>query len=87
LAIALGLAQVVSERSGAVRIDTLFVDEGFGTLDEDVLRLAMHTLQGLKNGGRTIGLISHVAEMKEIAAKLHVDKTPHGPSNIRQVFL
>lgn len=86
LAIALGLAQVVSERSGAVRIDTLFVDEGFGTLDEEVLRQAMNTLRGLKNGGRTIGLISHVAEMKEIAAKLHVDKTPHGPSNIRQVL-
>jgi exonuclease SbcC len=86
LAIALGLAQVVSERSGAVRIDTLFVDEGFGTLDEEVLRQAMNTLRGLKNGGRTIGLISHVAEMKEIAAKLHVDKTPHGPSNIRQVI-
>ena len=84
LAIALGLAQVVSERSGAVRIDTLFVDEGFGTLDEDVLRQAMLTLRGLNNGGRTIGLISHVAEMKEISAKLHVDKTPHGPSTIRQ---
>jgi exonuclease SbcC len=86
LAIALGLAQVVSERSGAVRIDTLFVDEGFGTLDEDVLRQAMHTLRGLNNGGRTIGLISHVAEMKEISAKLHVDKIPHGPSTIRQVI-
>lgn len=87
LAIALGLAQVVSERSGAVKIDTLFVDEGFGTLDEDVLRMAMVTLRGLKNGGRTIGLISHVAEMKEIPAKLHVDKTPHGPSQIRQVVI
>jgi exonuclease SbcC len=85
LAIALGLAQVVSDRSGAIRVDTLFVDEGFGSLSADVLDTAMRVLDSLKQGGRTIGLISHVEQMKEeISAKLLVEKTPRGPSLIRQ---
>lgn len=85
LAIALGLAQVVSDRSGAVRVDTLFVDEGFGSLSAEVLDTAMRTLDSLKQGGRTIGLISHVEKMQEeISAKLLVEKTPRGPSLIRQ---
>lgn len=85
LAIALGLAQVVSDRSGAIRVDTLFVDEGFGSLSAEVLDTAMRTLDSLKQGGRTIGLISHVEKMQEeISAKLLVEKTPRGPSLIRQ---
>lgn len=86
LAIALGLAQVVSDRSGAIRVDTLFVDEGFGSLSSEVLDTAMRTLDSLKQGGRTIGLISHVEKMQEdIASKVKVTKTPRGPSLIHQV--
>jgi len=86
LAIALGLAQVVSDRSGAIRVDTLFVDEGFGSLSSEVLDTAMRTLDSLKQGGRTIGLISHVEKMQEdIASKIKVTKTPRGPSLIHQV--
>lgn len=85
LALALGLAEVVTARTGGVRLDTLFIDEGFGSLDEDTLTLAMHTLDELRQGGRTVGLISHVAAMKEqLPAQLIVDATPQGPSIIRQ---
>lgn len=88
LAIALGLAQVVSERSGAIRIDTLFVDEGFGSLSKNVLETAMTTLDSLKQGGRTIGVISHVEKMQEtITAKLHVAKIPAGPSFVKEVVV
>ncbi|WP_248242582.1 AAA family ATPase [Microbacterium kunmingense] len=85
LALALGLAEVVTARAGGVRLDTLFIDEGFGSLDDDTLELAMTTLDELRQGGRTVGLISHVATMKErIPAQLHVQATPQGPSIIRQ---
>lgn len=85
LALALGLAEVVTARSGGVRLDTLFIDEGFGSLDDDTLELAMRTLDELRQGGRTVGLISHVAAMKEqLPAQLTIEATPQGPSVIRQ---
>lgn len=85
LALALGLAEVVTARAGGVRLDTLFIDEGFGSLDDDTLELAMATLDELRQGGRTVGLISHVATMKErIPAQLRIHATPQGPSVIRQ---
>lgn len=85
LALALGLAEVVTARAGGVRLDTLFVDEGFGSLDEETLDLAMRTLDELRQGGRTVGVISHVAAMKEqLPAQLLVEATPAGPSVIRQ---
>ncbi|KRB36481.1 AAA family ATPase [Microbacterium sp. Root180] len=85
LALALGLAEVVTARAGGVRLDTLFIDEGFGSLDDDTLELAMRTLDELRQGGRTVGLISHVAAMKEqIPAQLAVVAAPHGPSTISQ---
>jgi exonuclease SbcC len=85
LALALGLAEVVTSRSGGVRLDTLFIDEGFGSLDADTLDLAMRTLDELRQGGRTVGLISHVAAMKEqIPAQLIVEATREGPSTLRQ---
>ncbi|MAP64912.1 MAG: ATPase [Microbacterium sp.] len=85
LALALGLAEVVTARAGGVRLDTLFIDEGFGSLDADTLDLAMRTLDELRQGGRTVGLISHVAAMKEqIPAQLVVEATPGGPSTLRQ---
>lgn len=84
LALALGLAEVVSSRAGGVKLDTLFVDEGFGSLDDETLEVAMRTLDELRQGGRTVGLISHVAAMKEqIPAQLQVSATAAGPSVIR----
>jgi exonuclease SbcC len=63
--LALGLSDVVQANSGGTRLDSLFVDEGFGTLDPEVLDLAMNTLTELQRSGRLVGLISHVAEMRE----------------------
>jgi len=83
LALALGLAEVVSNQAGGVALDTLFVDEGFGSLDGATLETAMSTLDGLRAGGRTIGLISHVDSMKEqIPAKLSIIVTDQGYSEI-----
>ena len=53
---------------GGVDLGTLFVDEGFGTLDPDVLDDVMHTLEGLRAGGRTVGIVSHVTELKSRVA-------------------
>ncbi|HZB21856.1 MAG TPA: SbcC/MukB-like Walker B domain-containing protein, partial [Blastococcus sp.] len=73
LALALGLADVVSAESGGVEIDTLFVDEGFGTLDADSLDAVMGVLDELRRGGRTVGVISHVEELRtRIPTRLEV---------------
>jgi len=83
LALALGLAEVVSNQAGGIKLDTLFIDEGFGSLDADTLAIAMSTLDSLRSGGRTIGLISHVEAMKEqIPARLHIEVSPRGWSEI-----
>jgi exonuclease SbcC len=85
LALALGLAEVVTGRAGGITLDTLFIDEGFGSLDADTLEIAMATLDSLRTGGRTIGLISHVEAMKEqIHASLQVSVGEHGWSTITQ---
>lgn len=65
LALALGVADVVSERTGGIALDVLFVDEGFGTLDPDSLHLALDELDRLRAGGRMVGVISHVAGLRE----------------------
>ncbi|WP_371372641.1 AAA family ATPase [Thalassotalea aquiviva] len=65
LALALALSDVVQQRSGGIALDTLFIDEGFGSLDQESLQLAIQTLIDLQEGGRTIGIISHVSELKE----------------------
>jgi exonuclease SbcC len=65
LALALGVADTVQAHSGGVRLDALFIDEGFGSLDPDSLQLAMDELERLREGGRLIGLISHVAGLRE----------------------
>jgi exonuclease SbcC len=84
LALALGLAEVVSAEAGGVRLDTLFVDEGFGSLDRRTLDTAMETLDSLRAGGRTVGLISHVEAMQEdIPAGLHVERLADGSSEVR----
>ncbi|MFV0634763.1 AAA family ATPase [Demequina sp.] len=83
LALALGLAETVTAEAGGIRLSTLFIDEGFGSLDGDTLEVAMATLDELRSGGRTIGLISHVEAMKEqIPAKLEVVKGPDGSSRV-----
>lgn len=84
LALALGLAEVVTARAGGIQLDTLFIDEGFGSLDADTLDVAMRTLDELRSGGRTVGIISHVESMQEqIPAQLVVEQTENGPSRIR----
>ena len=65
LSLALGLADVVSSESGGVELSTIFIDEGFGTLDEESLDDTVETLISLQNSGRLVGVISHVAELKE----------------------
>lgn len=83
LSLALGLADTVQQRQGGIHIDSLFVDEGFGSLDLESLDQAMDTLEELQEGGRTVGVISHVSEMKQrIAEGLRVVKTDRG-SHIR----
>ncbi|MFJ4044287.1 AAA family ATPase [Microbacterium sp. NPDC089987] len=83
LALALGLAEVVTARAGGIRLDTLFIDEGFGSLDADTLETAMRTLDELRQGGRTVGVISHVEAMQEqIPAQLSVRTVPDGHSVI-----
>ncbi|NVM94002.1 AAA family ATPase [Arthrobacter wenxiniae] len=79
LSLALGLADVVQQESGGLDIETLFVDEGFGSLDEESLDQVMDALEGLRDGGRVVGLVSHVAEMKtRIPVHLQVAKGRNG---------
>jgi DNA repair protein SbcC/Rad50 len=79
LSLALGLADVVTAEAGGAEIGTLFVDEGFGTLDEDTLDEVMDVLDGLRDGGRAVGIVSHVAELRaRIPAQLRVTKERSG---------
>lgn len=73
LSLALGLADVVQAHSGGIRLDTMFIDEGFGTLDPEALDQAMQALEDLQAGGRLVGIISHVPELRErVGARLEV---------------
>ena len=65
LSLALGLADVVRDEAGGTQLDTLFVDEGFGSLDQESLQLVLEQLDALRTGGRVVGVVSHVTEMKE----------------------
>jgi exonuclease SbcC len=79
LALALGLADVVTAETGGVQIDTLFVDEGFGTLDPQALDAVMTVLDELRRGGRTVGVISHLEELRtRIPTRLEVISGRHG---------
>jgi exonuclease SbcC len=85
LALALGLADVVVAEAGGTSVDTLFVDEGFGSLDDETLEEVMDVLDNLRDGGRTVGLVSHVAELRaRVPAQLQVVKTRRG-SHLRQL--
>ncbi|WP_440100170.1 AAA family ATPase [Streptosporangium sp. H16] len=84
LALALGLADVVTAEAGGADLGTLFVDEGFGTLDEDTLDGVLDILDGLRDGGRAVGIVSHVAELRtRVPAQLHIRKERRG-STVRQ---
>ena len=84
LALALGLADVVSAEAGGVELRTMFIDEGFGSLDSHTLSLVMAQLQALRSAGRTVGVISHVEEMAtQIADQIQVRPLPEGGSTLR----
>ena len=83
LALALGLADVVSAEAGGVELRTMFIDEGFGSLDSHALSLVMAQLQALRCAGRTVGVISHVEEMAtQIADQIQVRPLPEGGSTL-----
>jgi exonuclease SbcC len=83
LALALGLADVVTAEAGGVDLGTLFVDEGFGSLDADTLDHVLEVLSGLTASGRVVGVVSHVPEMKErISERVTVLKNRDGSSRL-----
>lgn len=87
LCLALGMADIIQSFQGSIRIDTMFIDEGFGSLDEESLNKAIDTLIDLQKSGRMIGVISHVAELKAaIPAILEVEKLKEGYSRTRFVI-
>jgi exonuclease SbcC len=85
LALALGLADVVVAQAGGAQLDTLFIDEGFGSLDPDTLDDVMAVIDDLRGNGRVVGIVSHVPDLKErISERLSVRRArPDGPSEIR----
>ena len=86
LALALGLADVVRAEAGGVELDTLFIDEGFGSLDADTLDQVMEVIDELRTRGRTVGIVSHVAELKHrINERIEVRRLPDGSSTLRVV--
>lgn len=85
LSLALGLSDEIQSSAGGIRLDTMFVDEGFGSLDDESLRLAMNTLASLTEGNRLIGIISHVPALKEIDRQILVKKDRFGGSRIETI--
>ena len=84
LSLALALADVVSAESGGVSLETLFIDEGFGTLDADTLQAVMAQIDHLRAGGRTVGIVSHVAELRDqIAERIAVRRVASGGSTLK----
>ena len=81
LALALGLSDEIQASAGGIRLDTLFIDEGFGSLDDESLAQAMRALIGLTEGDRLVGIISHVSELKDrIDRQIVVTKEKSGGS-------
>ena len=87
LSLALGLSEEIQASAGGIRLDSMFVDEGFGSLDEDTLGQAMRALKGLAEGDRLIGIISHVAELRrQIDRQVVVRKEKSGGSCVKIVL-
>ena len=83
LALALSLAEVIQEQAGGVLIDALFIDEGFGSLDEEALEMAMEALETIENECRMIGIISHIGELKvRIPQQLQIKSNGNGQSTV-----
>lgn len=83
LALALGLADVVRDETGGSQLETLFVDEGFGSLDQESLQLVLEQLDALRSGGRIVGVVSHVTEMKEwVQDRIEVQVAPDRTSRV-----
>lgn len=81
LALALGLSDVIQSYAGGIQLDSMFIDEGFGSLDEESLQAAIRTLAELSLGNRLVGIISHVTQLKEqMDRKVVITKTPSGSS-------
>lgn len=79
LSLAFGLSDVVQSYSGAVRLDSIFIDEGFGSLDTDTLDTAMRALESIRQSGRVVGIISHVSELQSrIPTMIRIWKTASG---------
>lgn len=84
LTLALALGEVIQQESGGVEIEALFIDEGFGSLDEDALETALDTLETVEGKHRMIGIISHVKELQErVPDQLQVTTNGNGQSHIR----
>ncbi|MBO0426780.1 MULTISPECIES: AAA family ATPase [unclassified Enterococcus] len=84
LALAISLADVIQQRAGGIEIEALFIDEGFGSLDEESLEMAMEALEMIENEGRMIGIISHVRELRaRIMQQVFVETNGSGQSRIR----
>ena len=87
LALALGLSDEVQRTAGGIRLDTLFLDEGFGSLDDESLEQAIRVLSGLTEGDRLVGIISHVAALKDrIDRQLVVKKDRTGGSRVEMIL-
>ncbi|MFR8329826.1 MAG: SbcC/MukB-like Walker B domain-containing protein [Clostridium fessum] len=82
LAMALGMADVIQNAAGSVKVDAMFIDEGFGSLDEESRTRAVQVLQELSGGRRLIGIISHVTELKEEMGHKLVVKKGNGGSQV-----
>ena len=83
LSLALGMSEEIQVSAGGIRLDCMFVDEGFGSLDEETLQQAMRALHGLTEGSRLVGIVSHVAELRrEIDKQIVVTKQKSGGSRV-----
>lgn len=86
LALALALADVVAAESGGTTLDTLFIDEGFGSLDPETLQVVMAQVERLRAGGRTVGIVSHVEELRhQVADQVQVRRSASGGSTLKVV--
>ena len=88
LSLALGISDTIQQNAGGVVIETLFIDEGFGSLDEESLAQAIHALSSLAEGKRLVGIISHVGELREkIDRQLVITKDKNGSGSSVRIIV